>query len=66
MPIDSSFPMLSNTQARELAGRVVTIGGVTYSFQSYDPDHPGQPPWRSGERARRIRSWARTVRWRPT
>jgi len=40
--------MLSNTQARELAGRVVTIGGVEYSFQDYDPDEPGQPPWRTG------------------
>ena len=50
MPVDTSTEilMLSNTQARELAGRVVTIGGVTYSFQSYDPGQPGQPPWRSG------------------
>lgn len=39
---------LSNTQARDLAGRFVIIAGVTYYFKSYDPDHPGQPPWRSG------------------
>ncbi len=39
---------LSNTQAKELAGRVVTIGGVSYVFKTFDSDHPGQPPWRSG------------------
>ena len=50
MPVDSSTNILtlSNTQAKELAGRIVIIGGATYSFKSYDPDHPGQPPWRSG------------------
>ena len=39
---------LSNTQAKELAGRFVIIGGKTYVFNKYDPGHPGQPPWRSG------------------
>jgi serine/threonine protein kinase len=39
---------LSNTRAKELAGRLVTIDGATYHFKSYDADHPGQPPWRSG------------------
>ena len=39
---------LSNTQAKELAGRGVTIGGVKYAFQSYDEEQPGQPPWRTG------------------
>ena len=39
---------LSNTQAKELAGRFVIIGGTTYYFKGYDEDHPGQPPWRSG------------------
>ncbi len=50
MSVDSSTSLLtlSNTQAKELAGRVVKIGGATYVFKDYDPDHPGQPPWRSG------------------
>ena len=50
MPVDTStdFLTLSNTQAKDLAGRFVIIGGVTYYFNNYDPDHPGQPPWRSG------------------
>jgi serine/threonine protein kinase len=39
---------LSNTQAKELAGRLVTIGSETYYFKNYSADHPGQPPWRSG------------------
>jgi hypothetical protein len=39
---------LSNTQARELSGRMVIIGGATYYFKAYDPDLPGQPPWRTG------------------
>ena len=50
MPVNTSTDILtlSNTQAKELAGRVVTIGGVSYVFKTFDPDHPGQPPWRSG------------------
>ena len=50
MSVDSSTNILtlSNTQAKELAGRFVIIGGATYIFNRYDPDHPGQPPWRSG------------------
>ena len=39
---------LTNTQAKELAGRLVTIGTETYFFKNYDRGHPGQPPWRSG------------------
>ncbi len=39
---------LSNTQAKKLAGRLVTIGLETYCFKEYDPASPGQPPWRSG------------------
>ncbi len=39
---------LSNTQAKELAGRFVVIGATTYYFQNFDPAYPGQPPWRSG------------------
>ncbi len=39
---------LSNTQAKELAGRFVIIGATTYYFQNFDPAYPGQPPWRSG------------------
>ena len=50
MPVHASTDILTltNTQARELAGRFVTIGGAKYSFQSYDPNQPGQPPWRTG------------------
>jgi hypothetical protein len=39
---------LSNTQAKDLAGRAVKIGDTRYVFKSFDPSHPGQPPWRSG------------------
>jgi hypothetical protein len=45
---NTNILMLTNTQARELAGRFVVIGGTTYYFQNYDPGCPGQPPWRSG------------------
>jgi serine/threonine protein kinase len=45
---NSNILTLSNTQAKELAGRVVTIDGAKYAFSSYETDHPGQPPWRSG------------------
>jgi len=45
---DANILTLSNTQAKELAGRFVTIGGLTYRFNNYDPGHPGLPPWRSG------------------
>ena len=50
MPVHASTKilMLSNTQAKELAGRVVTIGGARCYFKCYDPGQPGQPPWRSG------------------
>jgi serine/threonine protein kinase len=47
-PTSTHILTLSNTQAKELAGRFVSIGGATYHFKSYDPDHPGQPPWCSG------------------
>jgi hypothetical protein len=46
--ITNELLTLSNTQAKDLAGRDVTIGGVKYSFQDYDANHPGQPPWRAG------------------
>jgi hypothetical protein len=39
---------LSNTQAKDLAGNLLTIGAETMRFKAYDPGHPGQPPWRSG------------------
>ena len=39
---------LTNTQAKEVAGRLVTIGTETYFFKNFDPKQPGQPPWRSG------------------
>jgi hypothetical protein len=45
---DSHILTLSNTQAKDLAGRFVTIGSETYHFKNYDADHPGLPPWRSG------------------
>jgi hypothetical protein len=44
----SEILTLSNTQAKELAGRLVTIGTETYCFKDYDREYPGQPPWRSG------------------
>ncbi len=46
--IGTEILTLSNTQAKELAGRIVSIGGVTYHFMGFEPKHPGQPPWRSG------------------
>jgi len=48
IPAGTKILTLSNMQAKELAGRFVTIGGATYLFKSYDPAHPGQPPWRTG------------------
>jgi len=50
MPVhaNTNILTLSNTQAKELAGRVVTIGGATGYFKCYDSAQPGQPPWRSG------------------
>jgi hypothetical protein len=50
MSFDSgtSILTLTNTQAKALAGRFVTIESETYCFKNYDQRHPGQPPWRSG------------------
>jgi serine/threonine protein kinase len=45
---ESNLLALTNTRAKALAGRSVTIGGATYRFKSYDLNRPGQPPWRSG------------------
>jgi hypothetical protein len=45
---DTNVLTLSNTQAKELAGRFVDIGGTAYHFQDYHPRNRGQPPWRSG------------------
>jgi formylglycine-generating enzyme required for sulfatase activity len=39
---------LSTSQARALAGRTWVINGQTYQFQRFDPNAPGQPPWRTG------------------
>ncbi len=47
-PGDPDILTLTNTQAKELAGRLVTIGSETYCFKDYDRDRRGQPPWRSG------------------
>jgi serine/threonine protein kinase len=44
----TSILTLTNTQAKELAGRIVTINSEAYCFKNYDKQHPGQPPWRSG------------------
>ena len=44
----SDILTLSNTQAKELAGRLVTVGTETYCFKDFDRAFPGQPPWRSG------------------
>jgi serine/threonine protein kinase len=44
----SNILTLSNTQAKKLAGNLLTIGERTYRFKDYDPAFPGQPPWRSG------------------
>ncbi len=44
----SEILTLTNTQAKELAGRMVRVGSETYYFKDYDREHRGQPPWRSG------------------
>jgi hypothetical protein len=46
--ISNRMLTLSNTQAKKLAGNWLTFGGNTFRFKDYDPDYPGQPPWRSG------------------
>ena len=46
---------LSNTQAKELAGRFVTIGGTTYYSKNYDPGSPASPRGVPGRRERPIR-----------
>jgi hypothetical protein len=48
MPSTSDILTLTNTQAKELAGRLVKVGSETYYFKDYDREHRGQPPWRSG------------------
>jgi serine/threonine protein kinase len=50
MSLDSttSILTLTNTEAKALAGRFVTIESETYCFKDYERRHPGQPPWRSG------------------
>ena len=50
MPVGSSLDILvlSNTQAKALAGSFLAIGEEIYRFKDYDPAYPGQPPWRSG------------------
>ena len=40
--------VLSNTQAKALAGSLLAIGGDVFRLKDYDPAYPGQPPWRSG------------------
>ncbi len=50
MSVDSSTDILvlSNIQAKALAGSVLAIGEEVYRLKDYDPAYPGQPPWRSG------------------
>ena len=43
-----SIPVLTHTQARELAGKCWRIDGTYYRFKPLDPRQPGQPSWRSG------------------
>jgi len=50
--MDEPILKLSNSQARELAGRPWTINGRTYRFVSFDPSSPGQPPWKTGAEGR--------------
>ncbi len=45
---DNNLLALTNIRAKALAGRSVIIGGTAYHFKSYDTEHPGQPPWRTG------------------
>ena len=40
--------VLSNIQAKALAGSLLAIGEEVYRLKDYDPAYPGQPPWRSG------------------
>jgi hypothetical protein len=40
--------VLSNTQAKALAGSLLAIGEEVFWLKDYDPAYPGQPPWRSG------------------
>ena len=40
--------VLSNIQAKALAGSLLAIGEDVFWLKDYDPAYPGQPPWRSG------------------
>jgi hypothetical protein len=40
--------VLSNIQAKALAGSLLAIGEEIYRLKDYDPAYPGVPPWRSG------------------
>ena len=42
------FLVLSNIQAKALAGSLLAIGEDLFRLKDYDPAYPGQPPWRSG------------------
>ena len=58
--------VLSNTQAKALAGSLLAIGEDLFPAQDYDPAYPGQPPWRSGAEGKAYPLLARTARWPPT
>ena len=40
--------VLSNIQAKALAGSLLAIGEDLFRLKDYNPAYPGQPPWRSG------------------
>jgi hypothetical protein len=45
---DTDILILSNIQAKALAGSLLAIGDEIYRLKDYDREYPGQPPWRSG------------------
>ena len=67
MSDDSSADILvlSNIQAKALAGSLFAIGEEVYRLKDYDPAYPGQPPWDWATRARPIRCWGGTARRSP-
>ena len=66
MPVNSSTNILtlSNTQAKELAGRVVIIGGGDVLLQQLrsGPPRPAPVAFRGGGKGLSA-AWAATVRW---
>jgi len=50
MPLvpNTDILVLTATEAKELAGKTWSLNGRQYRFKSYDPNYPGQPPWKAG------------------